>query len=358
MQPGGARHGHPPEQAKAAVRDALGAAVLFGASPPFAKLLLPNGGPLVVAALLYVGAGIALSAAELAPRRTTEAPLRVADLSLLGPIVILGGIVGPLLMLWGLARVPAVFASLLLNLEAPLTVVAGVLFFGDHAGGRSWVATLLVVGGAMLLSGAPSSLAASPVGGLAIAGACASWALDNNLTQRLSLRDPIAVARAKALAAGGSLLVIVVLLRDPLPPIVSLFEVLLLGFVSYGVSLVLTVRAMRVLGAARQAAYFASAPFVGAVLAVPLLGERPDAAVAVAGMLIAGGIFLLVRERHAHWHTHETIEHDHSHVHDDHHRHAHEPDTSAVEPHSHPHRHAPFAHEHPHVPDLHHRHRH
>lgn len=339
---------------------ALGSAILFGASPPFAKLLLPGAGPLVVATFLYLGAGIPLSAALLVPglRRIEEARLRTADLPLIGAITLFGGILGPVLMLWGLSRVSGVLGSLLLNLEAPFTAVLGVLFFGDHLGRRGCLATALVIAGATVLSGVPSGLDTDAWGMLAIVGACACWALDNNLTQLLSLRDPVAVARAKVLGAGACMLGLMAVRGDPPPALGVIAQTLGLGFASYGLSLVLAVHAMRLIGAARQAALFAGAPFVGALLAIPVLGERPGAEVAAAGALIVAGLFLLLSERHAHWHQHQEIDHDHVHVRDDHHDHAHDRGTAPTEPHSHLHHHPPLAHAHPHAPDAHHRHRH
>jgi drug/metabolite transporter (DMT)-like permease len=339
---------------------ALGSAILFGASPPFAKLLVPSAGPLLVATLLYLGAGIALSGARLVPglRRMEEAQLRTADLPLIGAIMLFGGILGPVLMLWGLSRISGVLGSLLLNLEAPFTAMLGVLFFGDYLGSRGWLATGLVIAGAAVLSGVPNGLNSDVLGTLAIVGACISWALDNNVTQRLSLRDPVAVARAKALGAGACMLALVGIRGDPLPTVWLVAQTLCLGFASYGLSLVLAVHAMRLLGAARQAAFFASAPFVGALLSIPVLGERPSSEVAAAGALIVAGLFLLLSERHAHWHEHKEMDHDHVHVRDDHHDHAHDRAMSPMEPHSHPHHHPPLAHAHPHTPDVHHRHRH
>ena len=345
---------------KRGVLFALAAAVLFGASTPFAKLLVRDIGPMMLAALLYLGAGIALAATRFFPgdRDRAEARLRIADLPLIAGVVFFGGILGPILMLWGLERVSGVLGSLLLNLEAPSTILLGVVFFGDHMTARAAVASASIIAGASLLSGIPSGLEADPIGALAIAGACASWGLDNNLTQRLSLRDPVAVARTKALAAGATMFVLAVVRGDPLVGPQELARALVLGAIAYGASLVFAVQAMRILGAARQAMFFASAPFVGAMLAVPLLGERPGPEVAAAGLLIAGGLLLLFRERHAHSHTHQEIEHDHAHVHDVHHQHAHTTETPLQEPHSHPHRHSRFTHSHAHVPDLHHRHQH
>jgi drug/metabolite transporter (DMT)-like permease len=233
-----------------------------------------------------------------------------------------------------------------------------VWFFGDSLGARAIVAAASVIGGAALVGGIPNGLHTDPLGALAIAGACASWALDNNLTQRLSLRDPIAVARAKSLGAAACMFACIALRGDSVPGPAVIVPAIGLGAVSYGASLVLAVHAMRLLGAARQAAFFASAPFIGALLAVPILGERPGFGIVPGGALIVAGLTLLLSERHGHAHAHESLEHDHWHAHDEHHRHDHADEAALLEAHSHPHRHTPLAHAHPHAPDLHHRHRH
>jgi hypothetical protein len=130
------------------------------------------------------------------------------------------------------------------------------------------------------------------------------------------------------------------------------------GFLGYGVSLALFVLALRHLGTARTGAYFALAPFVGAVLALPLLGEPLTFRLVAAGLLMGLGLWLHLAERHEHEHDHEALEHDHAHRHDAHHKHPHAPDDPSGEPHAHRHRHAALIHRHPHYPDLHHRHGH
>jgi drug/metabolite transporter (DMT)-like permease len=342
----------------------LGAAALFGLSTPLAKLLLAAAGPLVIAGLLYVGGGIALLAYRAVERRLSqggfgprEAPLRAADLPLLAAITVTGGILGPVLMLVGLERVSGAVGSLLLNLEAPFTMLLAVALFGEHLGRRPALAAGVVIGGAVLLGYQPGEVHADWLGVLAMAAACLSWGVDNNLTQRLSLRDPIALVRVKALGAGTCTLVVAALAGEPLPPAGVLLPALIVGAVSYGLSLVLDVYALRLLGAAREAAFFATAPFVGALAAVPILGERLGAA-DLAGMAVMalGVVLLLLGDRHVHVHAHPAIEHDHLHLHDAHHQHEH--DGTVEEPHAHPHRHAPITHGHPHTPELHHRHPH
>lgn len=343
----------------------LGAAFLFGISTPLAKMLLQESHPLLIAGLLYLGAGLGLFVLEFFQGSSTrniearrETPLRFEDLGLLLAILVTGGILGPVLMLYGLQRLSAVPASLLLNLEAPLTILLAVTFFREHLGRREAVAVFLIVAGVGVLSYSPGAVKGDWVGAGAIAAACLCWAIDNNLTQRLSLRDPITLVRFKTLTAGTCTLALAMATgQKPSSPSMLMYA-LALGFVSYGVSVVLDTYALRILGAAREAAYFATAPFIGAVTAIPLLGERWHSADVWASGIMGVGVFLLLSEHHSHAHIHEEMEHDHSHVHSDHHDHQHDEHAKTVEPHAHLHRHLPFAHDHPHLPELHHRHRH
>lgn len=338
----------------------IAAAILFGLSAPVSKRLLLDVSPLMLASLLYLGAGAALViAAPFLPRRARrEAPLRRADVPLLAGIVVTGGIIGPLLMLLGLQRVSGVAGSLLLNLEAVFTILVALVVFREHLSRREMGGAALIVGGAIALSYAPGGLRAQWIGVACIALACMSWAFDNNWTQRLSIRDPFAVVRIKTLGAGTCTLVLALLLGQRLPPAPILIASLVLGIFSYGVSILLDAYALRHIGAAREAAFFATAPFMGAIAAVPLLGERPRVVDVVALLMMAAGVTILFRSRHEHTHTHTTIEHEHVHVHDEHHQHEHLPGDSAAAPHAHLHRHDPLTHAHPHVSDIHHRHDH
>src|SRR6266571_5227280 len=267
---------------------ALGAAVLFGASAPFSKGLLAECGPLTLAALLYLGAGIGLLAAR--PRRRAdgdrgrrETALKTADAPLVAAAVLCGAILGPSLMMLGLQRVSAVTGSLLLNLEPPLTILIAVAWFGEHLGWRQAGAAALI-----LLGEAVVGYRSGPLG--------AEWT----------------GIGAMALASG-----------ERLPAAPAVVESLLLGSVSYGASIVLFYLALRELGAARVAAYFATAPFIGALTAVPVLGDRLHRADLAAMALMALGLGLLLRESHDHVHAHAELTHDHAHVHDEHHRHDH-----------------------------------
>jgi drug/metabolite transporter (DMT)-like permease len=340
----------------------LAAAALFGVSPPLAKLLLPEAGPLLIAGLLYLGAGLGLLAFEVLFYRSSEvsrreSPVGPADRWLLAGMILTGGILGPVCMLWGLQRLSAVSGALLLNLEAPFTIGLAVLLFREHLGRRVMAGALLIVSAAAILHFQAEDVRPDTWGFLAIVGACLWWAIDNNLSQRVSLRDPIVVTRIKALGAGVRTVSMALLTGQSVPRPLILIATLLLGLFSYGVSLVLDMQALRMLGAAREAGFFATAPFVGAVAAVPILGERWGINEVCASFIMAIGVVLLFREHHHHLHIHEEIEHAHVHLHGDHHEHDHE-GGFVEQQHAHLHRHVPLMHDHPHVSELHHRHEH
>jgi drug/metabolite transporter (DMT)-like permease len=337
----------------------LCAAALFGSSAPAAKLLLGGASPAMLAGLLYLGAAAGLWLYRVVAPPTQEASLERQDALTLAGVVLAGGVAGPILMLFGLSRVSGLTGSLLLNLEAPFTVLLAVALFREHLGRQALAATILICGGATLLEVPPGPMRSDPTGVLLLAAACACWALDNNLTQRLSLRDPFAIVRIKTLGAGivntGLALLVV---GSPLPAPKYLLIALVVGSLGYGVSVVLDAYALRLIGAAREAAYFATAPFVGALGSVAFLGDRPSWYHTLAMVAMILGVALLLRERHSHVHEHRALDHEHVHRHDEHHRHQHHPSDPPGEPHTHAHHHAPLIHDHPHVPDAHHRHRH
>jgi drug/metabolite transporter (DMT)-like permease len=273
-------------------------------------------------------------------------------------MILAGGIVAPVLLLLGLERVSGVTGSLLLNLEEPLTIVVGVAIFREHLPRQSLAGALVIFTGAVLLGVGTGNTRADWIAILFIAAACAGWALDNNLTQSLTVRDPRAIVRIKTGAAGTVNVVLALIIGEQLPAASILLGALALGAVSYGLSVYLDALALRSLGAAREAAVFAVAPFAGALLAPFVLPETLGIRDFAAGALMAVGVALLLRDRHEHAHRHQPIDHDHAHVHDEHHRHAHDADTPPGEPHSHPHHHDELVHAHPHVSDIHHRHPH
>lgn len=339
----------------------LGSAVLFGLAAPVAKFLLETSDPWVLAGILYSGAGVGLCVVHVVLRgigSLTEARLTRRELPWLGAAVMCGGVLGPGLLLLGLARVSASAASLLLTLEGVLTALLAWFVFKENFDRRIALGMLSIVAGAVFLNWRPEATAGDFIGPAAIVGACLAWALDNNLTRKVSLSDPVQIAMIKGLVAGPVSLFIGYLLGGVLPPLATVGLGAVTGFLGYGVSLVLFVFALRHLGTARTGAYFSIAPFVGAVVSVPLFGEAVTLQLVSAGALMAFGVWLHLSERHEHFHEHLEFAHEHRHAHDEHHDHPHEEPVEPGQAHSHWHRHTPLRHAHPHTPDSHHRHSH
>lgn len=340
---------------------ALASAVLFGASLPLAKLLAESLSPVLLAGLLYLGSGIGLTVVRAVRDRSLAPPaMSRQQWCWLAAAIALGGVLGPILLMFGLARASAADASLLLNLETVLTAVLAWVIFGENAGRRVLLGmALIVAGGAVLASAGQAGVAAGgSVGAAAIALACLCWALDNNLTRRVAGADAIFIASTKGWIAGTTNLLLAFALGARLPAWPMVARAMALGLVGYGISLVLFVLALRGLGSARTAAYSATAPFVGAAIAIVGFHEPITGGFWLAAALMGCGVWLHLTERHDHPHTHAPLAHQHIHFHDEHHRHVHDFPWDGSEPHSHQHEHEPIAHRHPHVPDLHHRHDH
>lgn len=341
---------------------ALASAALFGASTPLAKRLLPSVEPMLLAGLLYLGSGLGLAVWRSLSRRKEgspgEARLNRGDTPWLAGAILCGGVVGPVLLMLGLAHTPASTASLLLNLEGVFTALLAWFVFKENFDRRIALGMAFITAGAAALSWLGRPEAGVPWSAFGIAGACLAWAADNNLTRKVSAADPVQIAMLKGLCAGAVNTVIALVFGAKLPPVGTLAAIGVIGLFGYGVSLVLFVLALRHLVTARTGAYFALAPFVGALISVHFLREPLTVGFVIAGMLMAAGVWLHLTERHEHEHHHMPMEHEHLHTHDEHHRHAHAPNDPPGEPHSHPHRHKQLAHSHPHYPDLHHRHRH
>lgn len=344
----------------------LASMALFGVSPPLAKLLVGDVGPVGLAGLLYLGAfaGMAVlwgvSGAR-GSRRGRGMPLGRADIPWLAGATAAGGVVAPIALMSGLALTTGFTASLLLNLEGVATALIAAVAFREHTGPRLWGAVALTTAGAVLLSWDPSTGRLSVAGPalLVLAGAC--WGLDNNLTRRISSCDPVQISMVKGLVAGSFSTGLAFAIGQWPSSAGVVAPALLLGALSYGVSLVLFVRALRGLGAARAGAFFGMAPFLGAAVSLVLLREWLGWVMLPAAALMVSGAALLAYERHSHVHVHHGVVHCHEHVHDDeHHDHPHEKRHPAGVGghHVHEHSHDGCVHEHPHWPDDHHRHGH
>lgn len=342
---------------------ALLAALLFGTSAPLAKALLPQMTPLLLAGLLYLGSGVGLALYSLVRSRRSnpsgrEAALTRKDAPWLAGAILAGGVIAPVLLMWGLAVTPASSASLLLNLEGVLTALLAWFVFKENFDRRIALGMALIAAGGVSLSWMGWQEGSVPLSSLAIVGACLAWAIDNNLTRKVSAGDPVQIAMIKGLVAGSVNTGLALALSAKLPSSSSLLATGVVGFFGYGVSLTLFVLALRHIGTARTGAYFSVAPFIGAALSILFLGDRLTFGFGISAVLMALGVGLHLTERHEHRHQHEAMEHEHLHRHDEHHQHVHSPDDSPGDPHSHPHRHEPFLHSHPHYPDIHHRHGH
>lgn len=342
---------------------ALAAAALFGGATPFAKALLGSLSPFMVAGLFYLGSGIGLGVGIVIRRfRAPAAPhgayrISRAELPWLLGAIAAGGVAGPALLMLGLSSTPAATSSLLLNLEGVLTAVIAWVVFRENVDLQVFLGMVAIVAGGVMLSWQSGSTGV-PVGALLIVAACLCWAIDNNLTRKVSNNDAMVVACLKGLIAGPVNLAIAFATGAALPGIFTASAAMLTGLAGYGVSLVLFVVALRHLGTARTGAYFSVAPLFGVTISLLIWPEWPHLSFWLAAVLMALGIWLHVRERHEHVHTHETLEHTHRHRHDEHHQHEHDFPYDGDEAHTHPHTHLPITHSHPHFPDVHHRHQH
>ncbi|HQS59808.1 MAG TPA: EamA family transporter [Gallionellaceae bacterium] len=335
---------------------ALAAALLFGVATPLAKLLLASVSPWMLAGLLYLGSGIGL----LIYRQVVGAPsvrLPPEERIWFAGAILAGGIIGPVLLMIGLTGTLASDAALLLNAEGVFTALLAWFVFKENFDRRIALGMAAIVAGALVLSWSGQARFGGIWPSLAILGACLAWGIDNNLTRKVALADASWIASVKGLVSGAVNLSLAFVLGAELPALPSVAAALLLGLFSYGLSLVMFVIGLRHLGTARTGAYFSVAPFFGALLAL-FMGDPLSIPLAVAGLLMALGVWLHLSEHHDHQHVHEPMTHTHEHVHDKHHLHTHDGKTPIGTPHSHPHVHEGITHSHLHFPDMHHRHTH
>ncbi len=336
----------------------LASAFLFGAATPASKALLDGIQVQSLAGLLYLGAALGVLPAVIRERPFLR-PWRAGrpTVLLLTGAVVLGGVLGPLLLLLGLRLASAGSVSLWLNLEFVATVMLGHLVFKEPLTLRGWIAAGGTLVAAALLTGSQSSAGLLPV--ILIGAGCLCWGFDNHFTALIDGISPAQTTLWKGLVAGGfNLIMGGALIGDP-GPWALVAAALLVGAVSYGISITLYVISAQGLGATRSQMVFSTAPFFGLLLSVTLLGEPFTGTQAIAAGLIAASLLILFSERHAHVHRHDPISHHHLHRHDDDHHDHHHNGAEATENHSHWHKHAsPREHAHKHWPDLHHRHDH
>jgi drug/metabolite transporter (DMT)-like permease len=336
---------------------ALLAALFFGASAPISKLLLGDVPPVLMAAFLYLGSGIGISLTRIIQRISSnerEAGIKSPDIKWLAGAIISGGIAAPIILMISLKNTPASTASLLLNFECVATTLIAMLIFKEAISRRAWIAIAVITLASILLSTNFGNSWGMSLGAFGVILACVLWGLDNNFTRNISAKDPLTIVAWKGLISGTFSLLLGFLLGQQLPALTSILSILLLGFLSYGLSTMLFIYSMRGLGAARTSALYGTAPLAGVLLSIIIFGELPSLLFIIAAIIMLGGALLLINEEHAHSHVHTVLFHEHSHRHDDH-AHKHD-EVDGV--HSHEHEHPAEEHEHRHMPDIHHRHGH
>lgn len=345
---------------KQAIGMAILAAALYGISAPLSKLLLDQIPPLLMAALLYLGAGLGMLAVNaiqlISKRQPLEAKLTKRERPAVIGMVLLDS-AAPIFLMLGLKLTTAESAALLNNFEIVATTLIALVFFKEAIGRRMWLAILLITVASVLLSIGDISRFRILPGAVFVLLASICWGLENNCTRLLSLKDPLQIVVIKGFGSGVSSLLIAFALRDIGGTWLAVLLALLLGFVAYGLSIFFYIKAQRELGAARTSAYYAAAPFMGVLLAWLVWREHITGTFLAALLIMILGTALAVSENHNHVHRHETLVHEHKHNHQDgHHNHTHEPAVNGE--HSHVHTHEPVSHQHAHTPDLHHRHTH
>lgn len=340
-----------------AIALAILAAFLYGISAPFSKLLLTEMPPTLMAGLLYLGAGMGMLFWNVLRKRNKEkereAKLTRKDTPYVIAMVALD-VAAPIALLTGLAFTPAENVSLLNNFEIVATGLLAFFFFKEAIGRRMALAIILITLASILLSIENENSFSFSVGSLLVIAACLCWGLENNCTRMLSLKDPLQIVVIKGFGAGTTAMVIFVLGGGSIPLSMFLIYGLMLGFVSYGLSIYFYILAQRHLGAARTSAYYAAAPFIGVLVSWLLFQEPITSTFAAALAVMILGTYLAITEKHKHLHHHEPLIHSHLHDHQDsHHQH-----DSMQGTHSHMHTHEPISHVHKHTPDLHHVHSH
>ena len=339
---------------------AILSAVLFGLSPVACKLFVGQMPSSLLAGLLYLGSGLGLTGVVLyheTPVVNTLNSLSRRQWAYLAGAIISGGVAAPLFLAYGIRMGSASEVSLLLNFETVATTLLAWLVFHEQVGSRVWIGKFFIIGASILVLFTGGSELQLSLPGLSVLAACLLWGIDNNLTREVESLPATLLACMKGWSAGiFNVLLSLIFFKSE----VTAFQVsatLVIGALSYGVSSVLFIHALREIGSARTSTWFASGPFIGTVLSVLILGERPPGEYWVAALFMLSGMIFLYGELHRHSHRHESVTHAHPHEHDEHHQHLHEGLKSAGK-HDHLHTHAPLTHSHVHWPDIHHRHTH
>lgn len=339
---------------------AILAAALFGMSAPISKLLLSEVPPLMMASLVYLGAGIGMLTVDLIKNftksKSKEARLEKKELPYILAMIVLD-IAAPISLMLGLTMTTAANAALLSNFEIVATSVIALIIFKEAVGKRLWISIALITIASVILSTDDLLSLSFSVGSLFVLLSCVFWGLENNCTRKLSIKDPLQVVIIKGFGSGIGAFLIAAYANDLVWNFSYILPALLLGFFAYGLSIFFYVTAQRSLGAARTSTYYAVAPFIGVLLSFFIFDEPITMSFVIASIIMVAGTYYAVAERHEHQHSHQKHEHEHRHNHSDgHHNHKH--DQVIKKEHSHLHDHEEILHAHGHTPDTHHHHQH
>lgn len=339
---------------------AILSAILFGMSPVACKAIVGQMPSSLLAGLLYMGSGLGLTGVVL--RQTIPVYDILRSLSWrqranLAGTIVSGGVAAPLFLAYGIRFGTASEVSLLLNFEAVATTLLAWMFFHEHIGYRVWVGKLFIIGASILVIFTGRDDVQLSIPGLSVLAACILWGIDNNLTRELESIPASLLACIKGWSAGIFNVLLSLFLFKSQVTVLQVSGALVIGALSFGASLVFFIHALREIGSARTSTWFASGPFIGTILAVIVLGERPPEEYWIAALIMLSGMFFLYWEVHLHLHQHERLAHTHPHEHEEHHLHEHNNGKHGGK-HDHVHEHEPITHAHMHWPDIHHRHIH
>lgn len=311
---------------------ALLAAILYAVNIPSSKVLLEQVDPTFMAAFLYLGAGVGVGVLALLRKseRVNEKRLAKSDLPYVIGMIVLD-IAAPIFMMFGLKYGTSSNASLLGNFEIVATTLIALLLFREKVTKRLWGAIALITVSSAILSFEGVGSFRFSFGSLLVLAATLCWGLENNCTRSISDKSTYQIVVLKGIFSGLGALIIALAIRESFPAWKYIAIVMLLGFVAYGLSIFLYVRAQSVLGAAKTSAYYAVNPFLGALLSFVFLREHLTAMYLVALVIMLAGAVLVVRDtlirNHTHLHAHtfththdgsthtHTIEHRHDHTH-------------------------------------------
>ena len=338
---------------------AIIAAALYAINVPFSKMLLGHVEPTMMAAFLYLGAGLGMFACGIVSKATgkfaSTEPLTKKELPYTIAMVVLD-IIAPIFLMFGIKSSNAANVSLINNFEIVATSLIALFVFKEVISKRLWLAIALVTVASVILSFEGAGSFVFNVGSLFVFGACLCWGIENNCTRMLSNKSSIEIVVIKGIFSGIGSLIVALVMGESIPTILWLVCVLLLGFVAYGLSIYFYVMAQKDLGAAKTSAYYSIAPFLGAAFGMLFLSERPEFQFYVALVVMIVSTYFMIKDtiglqhthEHSHTHTHEhshgDIVHVHEHTHTHTHIHIHGENTD-----NHEHNHKEMSHEHLHT---------